>query len=302
MNDKKLSFDEQIEWLKNHNVKIQNESECGEYLKYKTYFYKIIGFIKSFNCDENIEITTFEQLVDIASIDMELRYFLLRVCLDVEHWIRAYILRIITNNPEEDGYHIVQKVLSRDENPVEFKQKLFSSVSYIDENGEFQVQPEYKEVFDNPPIWTVMEVCSFGKLRSFVEYLSEERPNNHDLAQIKYCFKYINKLRNYCAHNRKIITGRIYYTHNLRVPHVLFSTLRSDRFDKEDIKTEALLQIMLVIRMHKKLCSSISNSYRKDEFENLLKRIDREKEWYDDTVFEGFFTGLKKIYMIYWNR
>lgn len=301
MINKKLSFDEQIEWLQDHNVTIDDKTECGDYLRYKTYFYKIISYVKSFNSQNNIEIKSFDQLVDLSSIDMELRYFLLRVCLDVEHWIRSFILRIITNDPNEDGYEIVQKVLSRDKDPQEFKRKLFSNVGYYDKYGDFQIQKEYKTLYRNPPIWAIMEICSFGKLRSFVEYLSEQRPNNTDLMQIRNSFKYINKLRNYCAHNKNILNKNIYYDENLKLPHTIFSTLGSDGFTKHEIKCEIHLQIILAIRMHNRLCSKESNNHRAMEFSDLLKRIDKNNSLHINTIFQDFFSELNKTKTTYFN-
>ena len=277
MTDKILSFTEQIEWLKKHNIKINNETECGNYLRYNTYFYKIIGYIKSFNTEKNFEITSFDQLVNLSKIDMELRYFLLQICLDVEHWIRAFILRIITNDPNEDGYHIVQEVLSRDNNPDEFKRKLFSSVSYYDDNKNFQIQEEYRELYSNPPIWAIMEICSFGKLRAFVEYLSKQRTNNTDIRQIRNSFKFINKLRNYCAHNKNLFNKKIYYNRNLKVPHTIFSTLRNDGFSNYEIKSELQLQIILAIRMHKRLCSEEANKRCEIELNKLIKKLNSQK-------------------------
>lgn len=77
--NKMLSYDEQIEWLKKNSITIKDEKECKHYLKYNTYFYKLIGFVKDFNNNGHYEIKTFDELRDIATLDMELRYELLCV-------------------------------------------------------------------------------------------------------------------------------------------------------------------------------------------------------------------------------
>lgn len=301
MNDSKLSFGNQVEWLKNHGVSIEDESEAQDYLKYKSYFYKMISFVKVFNSDDNGKkcISNFKMLVDISTLDMELRYCLLKVCLDIEHAIKTYLLRIITNDPNEDGYNIVQEVINRDENPEGFKRKLFSSVSHYDANGNFILNEEYRQFYDNPPIWIIIEISSLGKLRSFVEYLSHKRPNNKALQQLRESFKYFNRLRNSYAHNRVLFNKNALANMREPVPHNIYSLLRNDDLTRSEIFTPLILQISLALRIHKAMCSSKSHQHKIDDLNEWCARMRRNCDLYQSNIFSDLFKSICNCVSIY---
>ena len=301
--DKKLTFDEQIEWLQKHYIKIDDLSKCENYLKNISYFFKMISFVKDFNCNtDNPQIYSFDMLKDLSTIDMELRYILLKVCLDIEHAIKTLIIRIVTNNPQENGYDIVQAVINSDKHPDEFKKKLFSSVGYYDKNSNFIIiQPAFDCFFNNPPIWIVIEIATLGKMRSFIEYLCKCHPNNKDLLQIKASFKYINQLRNCCAHNHPLINKDICSLNQHTLPHNLFSSLRQDGLSRKDTLTPLITNISLSLRLHQKLCSSKSTQHRLLNLQNWLNRTKRNR-FYNQTIFQSFFDRMTKIHGIYNQR
>lgn len=300
--DPKLTFDQQLDWLNQHGISIKGDEEekIKYYLKFKSYFYKMISFVKSFNSSDNIVlITDFDMLADLSVLDMELRCCLLKTCLDIEHATKTFLMRIITNDSSEDGYNIVSKVIGNDDHPDNFKQKLFSSVSYRDSHGRLIIKHSYEAFYENPPIWLILEISSLGKLRSFVEFLSQERPNNKDLSQLRASFKYINKLRNKCSHNRILITQDIQSRSQKGMPHVIYSTLRNDGLTRSEILTPLLLQIGLALRIHQSICSKESHSYPIDDLENWYNRTQKHVEVYQAGIFVKFFEHVNKLRRIY---
>lgn len=300
MKDQKLSFDDQIKWLKDHGLNIEDEAKAKYYLSTKSYFYKMISFVKNFNVSSSDPcINSFEALVDVSTLDMELRYDLLKVCLDIEHAIKTYILKLVTNDPNEDGYNIVQQVINNDKDPAGFKRKLFSSVAHYNSKGRFIVNSYYRKFYDKPPIWIIVEITSLVKLRSFVEYLSNRRPGNKKLQLIKESFKYINKLRNSCAHNRILINKESLVNKRYRIPHNIYSRLRSDDLSNQAIKTPLLLKIALALRVHKALCGQKSHKYKICDLHSWFVRSQRNIDLYHKNTFNLLFKNIHIISDIY---
>ena len=101
----KLSLEGQIEHLKKKGVlfNIMNEESAKEYLtQHNNYFKHPDGENKGKYI--NLE---FAYLVDLAVIDMRLRYRIVHMALDIEHHTKLQLLRMM-DKFNEDGYQIVQ--------------------------------------------------------------------------------------------------------------------------------------------------------------------------------------------------
>ena len=129
-----LSVDEQIDKLKENGVtfKYVSEDNAKEYLRKNNYYFKLTSYRKNFLKKEvdgkkvYIDLD-FAYLQDLAIIDMELRYLLVDLSLDIEHWTKIYLLNLIQLH-NEDGYEIVNDFLDsldKNHNHTIEKEKLF---------------------------------------------------------------------------------------------------------------------------------------------------------------------------------
>ena len=105
----------------------------------------------------------FGHLRDLAAIDHMLRYTLLPMTLDVEHFAKVKLMRGLTERPEEDGYSIVGDYLAGLS-----KKSLDIRVGEIRrlENDRYSGGLARKYAGARPA-WALVELISFG---SFVDF------------------------------------------------------------------------------------------------------------------------------------
>lgn len=160
-----LSTNEMIEHMKSKGIKfnIISEDEAREFLKENNYFMKLASYRTNYpkyktgkrqNQYINLE---FAYLKELSTLDMHLRYIIMEMCLDIEHYIKVKLLGVIENNPDEDGYDVIRKFVAHDNNTYILKKiKGHKSSDYCKNLIE-----KYYPYF---PAWVFVELISFGDL------------------------------------------------------------------------------------------------------------------------------------------
>lgn len=294
-----LRFQEMPEKLEELGIQfnLTSKTEAMNILKNSNYYFKIASFRKNYEKDSNGKYNIeFKHLQDLAVLDMRLRYVLLHYCLDIEHAIKTFLLRIVTNNPAEDGYSVVQSVINLQDNPEEFKNSLFSSVRYT-KNGKVHFQDGFEKYYNNPPIWVVLEIISIGKLRHFVTYLLKLRPNNKDLAKINIYIDQVNKIRNICAHNKPLLFNL--KNHHI-IPKNIFSNIKRKGIPNNLSQSFRVAQIFSILELHSLLCSEGMIKHRYADFKSFVERFNSTQEFYSNNNHISFFlSAMNKFVDLY---
>lgn len=106
----------------------------------------------------------FGSLKELSTLDHYLRHILLKMCMDVEHYMKVIFLTTLSQNPKEDGYHIVQEFL-KNEDP---KGKILQRIQ------QHKLGTYSKDLINkyhpNYPIWVFLEIISFGDLVHICSY------------------------------------------------------------------------------------------------------------------------------------
>lgn len=190
--------DELISHMKIKGIKfnIVKEEDAKIFLKNNNYYMKSASYRANYDKrksnGEYINLD-FAYLQELSTIDMHLRYLILQMCLDVEHALKTRLLKDIEDNPEEDGYDIIRRFITKYERSCQNIQKHKSS-EYCRELIE-----KYYPYF---PAWVFVELISFGDMVKLYEYYSERYPGRLKDSELLYS---IRDLRNATAHSNCLI-------------------------------------------------------------------------------------------------
>jgi abortive infection bacteriophage resistance protein len=161
-----LSYDQQLELLKNRNLIINDEHYALQKLQHISY-YRLSAYFLPFYVKENYfrDGTTFEKIIKLYHFDKELRILTFSAIEKIEIFLRTSIAYNFSKIYSSFGYMEKRNFCC--------KEKDFDWL-YTDINKETKRSKEtfvkhFKEKYyeENLPIWMVVEIISFGTLSKF---------------------------------------------------------------------------------------------------------------------------------------
>lgn len=304
MNEKyKLTFDEMIQHLLTKNVQfnIISETEAIEILRTRNYYYKLTSYKHNYRKEfdkipEGIYThLEFAYLVDLAAIDMKLRYILIQMCLDLEHAIKVRILEDITDDDTQDGFQIVLDYLDTIPTTVE---------KYIGKMGSYTsyAKKMYDRHHQKLPIWVFMECVSFGQFVRFVEYYYlQNKKNDAYYKKLNIGLKHIKNIRNAAAHSTPILMniaepGRSKKTELASDFLLQVHTIGRDVRNKK-LKNHRVHDLVLLLFIYEEyITSSGMKKHTFSDLFSLLQRCKRNKSYYEKNLaLISTFTFFEKI-------
>lgn len=301
----KLSIDEQIEHLKAKGVlfSVMNERDAKDYLARNNNYFKLTAYRKNYdkypdgeNKGKYINLE-FAYLVDIAVIDMLLRYQLVHMALDIEHHTKLKLLRKM-DEYNEDGYQMVRDYISL---LPEDQRKNFDSE--INRNKENVYCGNIIHKYDGEyPIWAFVEIIPFGRLVSFYKFCAERFSENNmknDYFRLLTC----KEIRNASAHSNCILNDlrarTAKHSTNADVTKELMTIPDMNKmFRKNRMSNARIQQIITLFYMHKTIVES--NGIKENEslgLRKVMQRVDKHCDYYEtNPVIKGTFNFLKGLF------
>lgn len=286
MKKKKVSIPELYESLKSRGVTFNNHSkeEAMKIMEHTNYYYKLASFRKNFEKeDSKYKYCDFSYLVDLASIDMQVRNYLLEMSLSIEHFVKTEFTRQITAHRVEDGYSIVTEFRMR--YPEEFERTLEKF-----EKTRYQ-KVMYEKHHHDLPIWVMMEHMDYGCLNKVIEqyYFMYNKPRS--LAKTVKLSMSSRHIRNACAHNSVFIIE--WFNNNSKIDNnpAEVTTLAKD-LEIEPYLTDyaKVNDLLATFSLFKTYASKETVKHYHDAGLSLLERCKRNEQVYKKVP------KLKKMY------
>ncbi len=303
-----LTPKEQIEHCIDKGISFNKISQKDAiiYLSNSNNYFKIRSFRKNYTKDSTIGKYTnldFAELVDLAKIDNQLRYILLDMALDIEHFSKVNLLQILREE-NEDGYSIVKDYVNQlsDINKTRLEQ------DWNKNRGSIYCGNLYKKYINLDitvcPVWVFIEILSFGQYLYFYEFCAKRCRDTikaYHLTENLYLMRVVKDLRNASAHNNCIINDlRVPLPPTIKANYRITTELGkiglSKKVRKKHLKRAPLYHIIAVLYTHKIIVSS-KETHKKtsQKLQELSERLYKNNTYANNDIITSTFNILKVV-------
>ena len=310
----KLTPEELIAKMQEKNIRceLQEDQEIIEYLREHNNYFRTASYRKNYekhlegeNKDKYIDLD-FAYLSELATIDMHLRFMVIKMCLDIEHSLKVALLSDITSNDNEDGYSLVETFLRNNEyilKDIYYKSRSTYVGDLIKKYFVFNVTTDendktvFNEIIINCPVWAFMEIITFGDFTKFYSAYYEIYPKKENYSGI---LNSVKSIRNACAHNNCII-------HDLRkgcsrpTPKIsqfigtIPNITRSER--QSALSVRAVYELTALVYLYNKVVFEPVKKHRLFELQDLVNgRMIKHADYFKkQDIIKSSYKFLKKV-------
>lgn len=310
----KLSPEELVEKMKSKNIRFElmSEADAIEYLRVNNNYFRTASYRKNYDkhfCGKNkgkyIDLD-FACLTELSTIDMHLRFIILKMCLDLEHSLKVNFLSDITLNNNEDGYSIVKTFLDNNKyilTDIYYKRNSVYVGDLISKFFTFKVDRDAEEDFFNNveincPIWAFMEIISFGDFARLYSSYYELYPNDYNYTAI---INPIKSIRNACAHNNCLIHDlrRNKYTRPSAIISRFIGEITSiTKSEKQStLKVRTVFEITSLLYLYDKIVPNPVKKHRLDELSTIVyERMQKHSDYFKkQDIIKSSYIFIKKV-------
>ncbi len=294
-----LTSEELIKHMEDKGITFNLISRSGakEFLENNNYYMKLASYRSNYKkrktgkrAGQYIGLD-FAYLRELSTIDMRLRYIIFQMALDIEHYMKVRFLKEIENNPEEDGYKIIQKFIAKDNNFKDLKKIQAHKASAYCKDLIDKYYPYF-------PAWVFVELISFGELAFLCNFYSDFY--GVDIWD-RILLNSVKDIRNACAHSNCLINNLVpgnNVAHQSVVNRVKQIKSISEASRDKKLSNKCIYDFVCLIYAYDEIVTSpVAKQKRYDELEELFEnRMQRNKEWFENNkTITSSFSFVKKI-------
>ena len=234
----KLTIPQQVEYMQmERGIKfnICSKEDAIKFLEESTYFFKIKSFAKNYDKkgDKYMDLD-FAYLKELSTLDMYLRKEILNMSLDVEHYLKVWLMKDLSGRDEADGYEIIKKFFNYYPDVLKNVESKKDNSFCKDLIGALK-KNEY-------PMWNVIELLSFGDFRRFCTEYTDVYGAKSPIDDFLFS---VNCIRNAAAHNNCLLnTLKKPYTKKISVSKNLNTVLSDMKFSSRTLNKKLSNPVM----------------------------------------------------------
>lgn len=310
----------QIQHLISKGVRFDRmtESDARAYLQGNNNYFKLRAYRKNFPKHPDGQYAgqyinlDFAMLKDLAIIDMRLRYTLLQMVLDVEHFTKIKLLHTVEES-DNDGYEIVESYFDflKDADKSEGTSRYKTLIEELRRNKKNPycggIIIKYEDCY---PVWAFIEVVSLGSLIHFIRFCADEL-DNKSLRDDAYLLLTIRELRNAAAHSNCILhnMGAKDAAHeaNYGLQRALMDRAKDEGIGitkatrKNQLKNARMVQIATLLYAHASIVTSkgVHDRTRQLLFELVSRMYDHIDYYTDNKTITSSLEFFQKMVDIF---
>lgn len=215
-----MTYEQQIQKLKDKHLVIEDEDFAMDILQRKGYFALISGYknlFKNPTTRDYCDGTRFEDIVALYQFDDSLRELTLRYLLYIERHVRSalsYAFCACFGDSQaayldRTNYHLINR-----KREIEVDKLINKYLRPPVTQGSSHPYVEHNRCrHGNVPLWVLMNALSFGTLSKMYEFQKPQIQTNvsHEFKgvnerQLGQCLQVLTDFRNVCAHNERLFS------------------------------------------------------------------------------------------------
>ena len=213
------------------------------------------------------------------------------MALDIEHFMKVRLLNNIENNPDEDGYNIIQKFIANDQSFGILKTiRSHKASAYCKDLIE-----KYYPYF---PAWVFVELISFGEFAYLCDFYNKSY--GVEIGD-RILLNSVRDIRNACAHSNCLINNLApgnNKAHLSVVERVKQVALISENSRDKKLSNKCIYDFICLLYAYDEIVSSpVAKEKRYDELEKFFEeRMVRNKGWFNNNnTITSSYVFVKKI-------
>lgn len=281
-----------------------DEESAKNFLERNNYYLKLASYRFNYQKGTGTENQgkyinlDFAYLKELSTIDMHLRYLVLEMSLDIEHFLKVRLLNEIENNEAEDGYQIIQKFISENEFPEKGKVPRYILKNIAKHKSSDYCKGLIEKYFPYFPAWVFVELISFGDLAYLCEFY---RKTYGVVIGDRILLNSVRDIRNASAHSNCLINnlhpGNNTYHNSVMMRVKEIENIGHDA-RKKKLSNKCIYDFVCLLYAYDSIITSEqTKNKRYEELNNFFNgRMIRHKEWfYDNSLITSSYCFVKSV-------